>query len=217
MPGARASRGRGPPDGKRPGGAGLLYLPLQPRLCGRPLHRRPEEPREAPKSTQASARRVCPAGGTPPRPDGCSPTGVPESGSPSKGQRQEATCSARARPAAAEAPPEPTVARLGRQAEPSPRSPSSLQAAPGHSRPPASSAARPSAQSPAPAAPAHCRQPRRPPRPPEPPLHPRPPQGPDTLLFRGVHSRPDPGGRPHHASSPERTWQRHPFLVPTWH
>lgn len=137
----------------------------------------PEEPRKAPKSTHASARRVCPAGGTPPRPDGCSPIGVPESGSQSKGQRKEATCSARARSAAAprggglcgSAPGThsgpagaPSSAGGGRLALPPHTPPSSSQASPGLSLAagggctpylPASSAARRSAQSPAPATP----------------------------------------------------------------
>lgn len=97
------------PAGKGPGEQGLLSLPLSvsalsllslSQTCGQPLHQGLEEPRKVPKSTQADVRRVCPTGGTPPHPDSCLPTGVLESRSRSKGQRQEATCSGRARPAA---------------------------------------------------------------------------------------------------------------------
>lgn len=202
----------------------------------------PEEPRKAAKSTHAGARRVCPAGGTPPRPDGCSPIGVPESGSQSKGQRKEATCSARARSAAAQqggglcgsAPGThsgpagaPSSAGGGRLALPPHAPPSSSQASPGlslaaggggHTIPPrlvSSQALSPKPRSSYPEP--HCRQPRRPLRRLEPSPHPQLPQVPDTLLFRGVHSRPHQGGRPLHASFPELTWQSHPFLVPTWH
>lgn len=193
----------------------MLSLPLQPRICGRSLHRGPEEPREAPKSTQAGARHVCPAVGTPPRPDGCSPTGVPESGSQSKGQRQEATCSAQASLAAAQgggglcgsAPRThsgparaPSSAGGCRLALP-PHAPlSSFQASPGlslaagggHTRPPrlvSSQALSPKLRSSCPEP--HCRQPCGPLRPLEPSPHPRPPQGPDTRSF-SVGSTQDP-------------------------
>lgn len=107
--------------------------------CGQPLHQGPEEPRKVPKSTQADVWRVCPAGGTPPHPDSCLPTGVLESRSRSKGQHQEATCSGRARPAATQ-----QGGVLCGRGPGTHRGPSSIQASPGlslaggggHTRPP---------------------------------------------------------------------------------
>lgn len=228
MPGARASRGHGHPKGRGLEEQGCCLCrsshgSVEGHFTGarknQGKHRSPPRPARGVSVLQAGHHPV--------------QTAACQQGSLS--QEARAKVSARRPPAqpepgrqppsgeevCADALPEPTVARLGHQAAPTPRSPSSFQAAlgflwlrGGHSRPPhlvSCQALSPKPRSSCPEP--HCRQPRRPPRPLEPSPHPRPPQGPDTLLFRGVHSRPNQGDRPRHASSPERTWQRHP---PSW-